>query len=220
MNTKSHKSADLYIGYVGYFILVMKMELMNRKIRPSIYIVLIALFAAIPVGIRIAFIMTGLSVIVQWTNIIGVFTFIGAIFLGPVAGIFIGFTGFLLSDVISPWGVSPYTILMGGTMAAIGFISGLTISYEDEMLFFEKVILIVKLYILMFIYDAITSIVGYLLWGLTLNDAIFYGIVGLFIPLYGGYLWLVGPITEATTSIITTILLDPIRRVFRETGVY
>ena len=190
------------------------------KIRKSQYIVLIALFSSLPVALRMAFIMSGLSIFVQWTNIIGIFAFLGAIFLGPMAGLFIGLIGFFLSDMVSPYGVSPFTLIMGGTMGIIAFASSFLIVYKGQRNILKNIILFVKLYILMFIYDIITSILGYLLWGLNINDAIFYGIVGLFIPLYGGFLWFVGPITEASTAIFTILLLDPIHKVLDSQSIY
>lgn len=195
------------------------MQLKNENIRYSVYVVLIALLASIPIALRIAFIMTGLSIVVQWVNIIAIFVYIGAIFLGPIAGLFIGLIGFFISDIISPYGVSPFTLITGGTIGIIGFIVGLTINYKKDISIYEKILLFIKIYVFTFLYDIITSILGYLLWGMNINDAIFYGLVGLFIPLYGGYLWFVGPITETTTAIITILLLKPVQKILEETSV-
>lgn len=70
----------------------------------------------------------------------------------------------------------------------------------------------ITLYLCVFFYDITTSALTYLISGLSPTNALIIGLIGLFIPVEGGWIFGIGPITEFTTSLLTTILITVLKK--------
>jgi thiamine transporter ThiT len=151
---------------------------------------------------------------IQFINLPAVIAILLAIFTGPLAGAMVGFLSFIVGDIFI--GIpGPWSIIGGFSLAAVAAIAGLLWQKRSEELEFIEIV--IGVYLLVFIYDISTSILGFYLWmGSTLPEAVILGLAGLFLPVSGGFAIFVGPLTEFTTGLTTGLLHPRIKNVFKE----
>jgi len=119
---------------------------------------------------------------------------------GPAAGVLTGIFSFALSDLLL--GLGPWTVVDSLLAGAIGGAWGmLRAKYRATVVF-------VLAFISEFAYDVLSS---YFLLLLFVHDpvaALVYSLLGLYLPVMGGYMIGVGPLTEAVTAGLTAALIS------------
>jgi energy-coupling factor transport system substrate-specific component len=151
---------------------------------------------------------------IQFINLPAVIAILVAIFLGPLAGAMVGFLSFMVGDLFI--GIpGPWSLIGGISLAAVAAFAGkIWQKRSDDLEFIE---LVIGIYLLVFVYDITTSILGFFLWmGFPLQEAILLGFAGLFLPVSGGFAIFVGPLTEFTTGLTTGLLYPRVKNVFKE----
>ena len=162
-------------------------------------ITLTANLAAAATALRL--IKNGAAGPIQFINLPGSFSILAGSMLGPISGFITGVISILTSDIILGAGI--WTIMTSTTCGLIGFISGIIWHRRKP----SKIEAVTLSYILFLSYDIITSITLYLPF-MSPPKALIVGITGLFLPIMGGSMYAIGPITELSSTIITTILLN------------
>jgi energy-coupling factor transport system substrate-specific component len=145
----------------------------------------------------------------QFVNFPGIFTLISGVMFGPITGVTVGFASYLFSDILL--GAGPWTAVNAFFMAIIGLVSGLIWSRKDKTKI-SKAGLGIGAYVLMFAFDVTTSWLLLITIGVEWFTALVIGLLGLFMPASGGFLIGVGPITEATTAVLTVMLVFALNR--------
>jgi uncharacterized membrane protein len=161
-----------------------------------------ALMVALAVALRL--LKSSMFGPIQFINFPGVFTIVSGIIFGPITGMVVGAGSYLLSDILI--GLPGYwtmtnMFLMGG----IGLITGL-IWKRGNRTDISKIGIGVGTYLIMLAFDIASSFAFYALSGSEMSVALFGGILGLFIPSGGGYIYGIGPITEAATAILVVVI--------------
>ena len=142
----------------------------------------------------------------QFVNFPGVFTLISGILFGPVIGTTVGFASYLLSDMLLGM-PGPWTVVNSILMAALGLTSGIIWSRKDKTKI-SRTGIGIGAYMLMFVFDILASGFLFVIIGMQWTTAFISGLIGLLLPgISGGYLIAVGPITEATTAILTVMIV-------------
>jgi len=162
---------------------------------------LAANFAASAVALR--FVKHSIVGPIQFINFPCAFTVVAGSLLGPVYGFVVGVLSFIVSDIFLGLGV--WTIVTSSLCGLIGVISGLIWNGRKA----SNVEVLVMSYTLYLMYDILTSFLLYLPLMPPL-EAFTIGVLGLFLPVMGGYLYAVGPITEFSSAFITSILVAKI----------
>jgi energy-coupling factor transport system substrate-specific component len=140
----------------------------------------------------------------QFINFPGIFTIVGGIIFGPIMGMTVGFTTYLISDFIL--GAGPWTIVNALLMGFFGALSG--ILWRKTNGNFSKIAMGIGVYVIMFAFDVLSSWILNMIFGWPPMIALVYGLLGLFMPNpTGGFMFGVGPITEATTSIVVVTIV-------------
>jgi hypothetical protein len=96
-------------------------------------------------------------------------------------------------------------------MGGIGFLSGL-IWGRNSVKQVGKLGLAVGSYIMLLAFDVTNSSALLVIMGFDWFSALIIGIVGLFLPAAGGYLYGVGPITEATTVLLIVTVVSMLKK--------
>jgi len=136
----------------------------------------------------------------QFVNLPLVFTFVAACAGGPRAGAVTGALTFLASDAVL--GLGPWTAVNSLVSSALGALWGLAgCRGRGPLRTF------VEAYLSTFAYDVVTSLALYIAIGLDARTALAYAIIGLFLPVMGGFMVGVGPLTEFTTAALATLLI-------------
>ncbi|TDA39194.1 MAG: hypothetical protein DSO08_02840 [Candidatus Methanomethylicota archaeon] len=146
----------------------------------------------------------------QFVNFPAVFTIIGGALLGPSSGLAAGLTTYILSDIMIGL-PGPWTIVNSVLMGGIGFLSGL-IWGRNSVKQVGKLGLAVGSYIMLLAFDVTNSWALLVIMGFDWFSALIIGIVGLFLPAAGGYLYGVGPITEATTVLLIVTVVSMLKK--------
>ncbi|MEM0307649.1 MAG: hypothetical protein QXO64_01765, partial [Thermofilaceae archaeon] len=68
-------------------------------------------------------------------------------------------------------------------------------------------------FLLVFLYDVVSSFALYVLFIGDARVALLYALVGLFFPVMGGYMVGIGPLTELVTAASVTLLINRINRI-------
>ena len=182
--------------------------LMEEKLPRVKMVTYTAMVIALAVSLRL--IKYSLFGSIQFVNFPAVFTIIGGALLGPSSGVAIGLSSYILSDIMiglpGPWTVVN-SILMGG----VGFLSGV-IWGRKGVKQVSKLGLAVGSYIMLLTFDITNSWALLVIMGFDWFSALIIGIVGLFLPAAGGYLYGVGPITEATTVILIVTIVTMLKK--------
>ncbi|MHA1754477.1 MAG: ECF transporter S component [Candidatus Odinarchaeia archaeon] len=162
----------------------------------TLRMVLTAIFTSLSVALRVfKHLIIGP---VQVINLPAVICFITALEIGAIPGFTVGFLSFLISDLLLGFGI--WTFVTASFMGLIGGILGL---FKEK--FKGKLLLFMVLFIFLFLNDVGTSVLLYIIIGFQPLDALVVGLIGLFLPAGGGYMFAVGPITEISTSILVVL---------------
>ncbi|MBC7112875.1 MAG: ECF transporter S component [Candidatus Methanomethyliales bacterium] len=167
-----------------------------------------AMVIALAVSLRI--IKYSLFGSVQFVNFPAVFTIIGGALLGPSSGLAAGLTTYILSDIMIGL-PGPWTIVNSVLMGGVGFLSGL-IWGRNSVKQVGKLGLAVGSYIMLLAFDITNSWALLVIMGFDWFSALIVGIVGLFLPAAGGYLYGVGPITELTTVLLIVTIVSMLKK--------
>jgi len=140
----------------------------------------------------------------QFVNFAAIFTIVGGVVFGPVVGLTVGFFSYLLSDMLL--GAGPWTLVDAVFMAGVGIIAGI-IWGRRPLMQIKKLELGIGVFLLMLANDIFTSWVLNVIFGYPVVWALIIGIIGLLWPVPGGFMIGVGPITEATTTILAVSIV-------------
>jgi len=165
-------------------------------------VTLVAVFSALGVSFRVA---KNLLTQLQFVNIPLLFAFVGSHVGGPLAGFLIAALTYLLSDLLILPGVwTLVNALLGGLTAAFfGLVSRGLASVEYRF---------AAAFLLCFLFDVASSAVLYVAFGLPPTVAVVTGMVGLFLPVMGGFMVGVGPLTEFTTALLSALVVEKVSR--------
>jgi len=147
----------------------------------------------------------------QFINFPAIFTIAGGILFGPVMGVTVGVTSYLLSDIII--GIpGPWTVVNALLMGAFGGASGLIWKKVDGN--FSKITMGIVVYLMVFAFDILSSGILNMVIGFPPAVAFIWGALGLFlpVPISGGFMFGIGPITEATTTIVVVTIVAVLLR--------
>lgn len=136
----------------------------------------------------------------QFVNISLVLAYLGSFFYGPFVGFLVGSMSYVVSDLLIFPG--PWTVVNAALAGLVAYIFGVLKKFFREYEF-----LFVLAFILTFLFDLLSSSTLYIVFGLNLFDAVFWGFVGLFLPVTGGGIIGVGPLTEFVTSFLCVFLI-------------
>lgn len=142
---------------------------------------------------------------IQFVNIPMAFAMLSGYLAGPIEGLVVGLLCFPVSDMFL--GVGPWTAVNSSLAALTGFIWGFLRGCRD------RVELFVAAFISELFYDVLSSVALLLINGVQLQAAFMMGFLGLFLPAGGGFLYLVGPVTEVSTSLLVSFLALKVRGV-------
>ena len=145
----------------------------------------------------------------QFVNFPAIFTIVGGVVFGPEVGLTVGLFSYLLSDMLL--GAGPWTMVDAVFMAAMGLIVGI-IWGRRPLMQVKKLELGIGVFVLMLSYDILTSWVLNIIFGYPVIWALIIGIIGLLGPAGGGFMFGVGPITEATTTILVVSVVFVLAR--------
>lgn len=145
----------------------------------------------------------------QFVNFPAIFTIVGGVVFGPIVGLTVGLSSYLLSDMVL--GAGPWTVVNALFIGVVGIITGL-IWGRMPFLKLKKIELGIGVYLLMLGFDIFNSWVLNIIWGYPWLWSLIYGLLGLLMPAGGGYMIGVGPITEATTTILTVSIIFVLAR--------
>ena len=168
----------------------------------SVKLSLIALFTSLAVLFRYA---KNVVTMVQFINFPLMFTIIGGMFFGYKTGCLVGILSYVLSDVLIFPGV--WTVVDSLLAGFIGFLWGF-IGRNRRV----GVELFVWIYLSVFLFDILSSVLLYIVMGLEPINALVWGFIGLFLPVFGGSLVGVGPVTEFFTSFLIYITYGELRK--------
>jgi energy-coupling factor transport system substrate-specific component len=145
----------------------------------------------------------------QFVNFPAIFTIVGGVVFGPIVGLTVGLSSYLLSDMVL--GAGPWTVVNAVFIGGVGIITGL-IWGRRPFHKIKKIELGIGVYLLMLGFDIFNSWALNIIWGYPWLWSLIYGILGLFMPAGGGYMIGVGPITEATTTVLTVSIVFVLAR--------
>jgi len=124
----------------------------------------------------------------------------------PLAGLLTGIMSYAVSDVL--FGIGPWTAVNSALCGLIGFAWGYVRSENPSFLF--PLSLTSE-----FLFDVANSSILYVIFGLRPLEALITGIIGLFLPVMGGTMIAIGPITEISTSLCVAIIRPKAQRVLK-----
>jgi len=136
----------------------------------------------------------------QFLNIPLALAFVASYLFGSKIGLMVGFFGYVFSDLLIYPGL--WTIVNSLAAGLVSYIFGLS-----SRRVIQGLVLFLEAFLLCFFFDLSTSTLLYILFGLDISKALVFAFIGLFLPVMGGYLIGVGPLTEFSTSILTVLLI-------------
>lgn len=157
----------------------------------------IAVFSALGIAVRL--LKHAIAGTLQFMNAPLLATIVAACIGGSTVGALTGVISFLASDAVL--GLGPWTLVNSMLAFLIGLVWG-RVSPN-----YSFVIVFTLSFLTVFAYDIISSFALYVLFIGDLRAALFYAFVGLYIPVMGGYLIGVGPLTETVTAALTALLI-------------
>ncbi len=175
--------------------------------RKSILVSYVGVFSALSVGVRLAKHAAFGSF--QFINIPLLFSMLAGALFGFKVGFGVGFVSFLVSD--SMLGLGLWTLVDGLICGSIG---GLWAKVEDR----DFTINFLLGYLSTFAYDVLTSWILYVMVGFNPVEAFLIGFVGLFLPVAGGGVLLIGPLTESSTALALAFVLPKMRNWLYSSG--
>ncbi len=142
----------------------------------------------------------------QFINFPLIVTLVAGYIGGKIVGLLVGLLSFFISDLFLS--VGPWTIYNSIVSALLGVTWSLIRRIND------RIFLFIIAYLSAFVYDIITSILFYLTFlNCHLFEAFILAIVGLFLPIMGGYIYCIGPITELSTATLVVLLIRSLERI-------
>ncbi|MHA1713961.1 MAG: ECF transporter S component [Candidatus Ranarchaeia archaeon] len=153
----------------------------------------------------------------QFVNLSAVISFLAAVLIGWRSGAIVGFFGYLVSDffIALP---GPWTLVNGILLAFCAVIVSFTIGSPEIK---PGPQFVISIYLIMLLFDILSSwFTLYIIVGGSLLTTFFIGVLGLFIPMSGGFYFGVGPITEFVTAFLTALLVRPIDQVIKEVNIF
>jgi len=143
---------------------------------------------------------------IQVINFPFMFTLIASS-ISPCAGLLTGIMSYAVSDVL--FGIGPWTLVNSVLCGIIGLIWGYIRTERGEVLFLLS-------FLSEFMFDIANSSILYMLLGLSPIQALIIGLIGLFLPVMGGSIFLIGPMTEVTTSLGVALIRPRLKKILRE----
>jgi energy-coupling factor transport system substrate-specific component len=177
-----------------------------KHFNTTIKIVLTGLLASSAIALRIF--KHAIIGPIQIINLPAVFTILAGLILGPISGSTVGIISYVSSDFLLGFG--PWTIVTSIFMGLIGGIFGLIKNKISNP--YQLFILIV---VFLFINDIFTSTLLYMLT-LDFFNAFILSLIGLFLPVQGGFMIGIGPITEISSAFLVVISAPYIMRAISE----
>lgn len=190
----------IFFNMDGYTIHIMLNG--SVKLSRSKKIAYTSLMIALAVALRL--IKYSLFGNLQFVNFPGIFTIVSGIFFGPVTGTVVGFSSYLLSDMLIGM-PGPWTVVNMLFMGSLGMLSGLLWNRKNRS-GISKFGVGIGTYIMMLGFDIMTSVLLLVVMQYPLQLAFITGILGLFVPVGGGYMYAIGPVTELTTAILVVAI--------------
>ncbi|QOJ78588.1 ECF transporter S component [Infirmifilum lucidum] len=162
----------------------------------------VAVFTSLAVVFRV---LKNIATPIQLVNIPLALALTSAILYGARVGFLVGLLSYIFSDVL---------IFPGVWSIVNGILAGLIATlyrwvYTPEA---GRAFNFVATFLLVFAFDILTSGLLYVLFGVSVLEAFIVGLVGLFFPVMGGYLVGIGPLTETSTSLLTIMLIEELKR--------
>ncbi len=163
----------------------------------SIHIASIAIFSGLGVAFRV--LKTYLTP-AQFINIPLVFSFVSGYFFNALTALFVGLLTYLISDILIFPG--PWTLINPFLAGIVSYLWTLACRKLNSL---TEIFIVTFLSVLLF--DITSSMAFYLMFGFNLFNAAIISIIGLFLPVFGGWMIGVGPITEFSTALLTCLLI-------------
>ncbi|AKG38202.1 hypothetical protein MA03_01340 [Infirmifilum uzonense] len=179
-----------------YWIFVQDLEMKSKELS------LVAIFVSLSIALRV---LKNLATTVQFVNIPLAFALLASTLYGPHVGFLVGFLSYFLSDLLIFPGI--WTLINSILAGFTAFLYPHFI-YDRK----DKVVFFISTFLSIFLFDIFSSVVLYILFGVRLQEAILVSIVGLFLPVMGGYLIGVGPLTEFVTAFLVVALYEGLKR--------
>ena len=173
--------------------------------KKSLRISLVSILTASSVSFR--FIKNSLTAF-QFVNFPLAFAMIAGFIMSYQEGFLVGFLSFVISDLMILPGI--WTIIDSLVAGFIGFIWG----FLRNILRNSLEAFIVS-YISTLFYDIVSSTAFYMVFGLDFMSALISGIIGLFLPIFGGNILGIGPITEGITSFLVVSLIFYAKKILK-----
>ncbi|MEZ0346745.1 MAG: ECF transporter S component [Infirmifilum sp.] len=159
-----------------------------------------AVFVSLSVSLRI---VKNALTSIQFLNIPLLFALVASAIYGSKIGFLVGFFSYFLSDLMIFPGI---WTLVNSTCAGLTAFFYHFVAKSSE----GKTVHFVVTFLFLLAFDVITSTLLYIAFGLEFLKAVIFSFVGLFLPVMGGYLIGVGPLTEALTSLLVVLLIEEI----------
>lgn len=163
---------------------------------------LVAVFTSLSAAMRI---VKNTVITLQFINIPLAFAFTAAALYGAKVGFLVGFLSYVISDVLIFPGV--WTLVNAPLAGLTAWLYGALQGHSES-----RVHRFVLTFMLVFLFDILSSGLLYIAFGVGPIEALLTGLIGLFLPVMGGYMVGVGPLTEATTSALTVLLIEGLHR--------
>lgn len=165
---------------------------------------LISVFSALAIAARL--LKHAFAGTFQFVNIPLIATMVAAHAGGLLVGALTGLLSFAGSDMVL--GLGPWTLVNSLLACIIGVIWGLTNTRS-----IGPTRLFTLAFLLTFFYDVMSSFALYVFFIGDARAALLYALIGLFVPVMGGFMVGVGPLTEIVTATLTTLLIDRINKI-------
>ncbi|RLE74531.1 MAG: hypothetical protein DRJ56_07345 [Thermoprotei archaeon] len=147
---------------------------------------------------------------VQFVNLPLSMAMVAGYLAGPASGFTVGLASFVLSDMLLGLGV--WTIYDALASALVGMAWGYLRGVECGATLFTLS------YLSALAYDLATSVAFYstFMGAASPLTVLAVAVTGLFVPVAGGSLYAVGPVTEALTALLTSVVVRRVRQVVGE----
>jgi len=141
----------------------------------------------------------------QFVNIPLALAYLAAGLFSPYVGLAVAALSYLISDLILFPGM--WTLVDSALAAVVAFLFG--VFYRR---FESRIAAFIVAFLLTFFYDILSSSLLYVIFGLKPWEAFAWGFIGLFLPIMGGGMIGVGPLTEFSTSLLALVLIESVAR--------
>jgi len=146
----------------------------------------------------------------QFVNFPAAFTIVGGLVFDFKSGAVIGVMSFVVSDLLLGY-AGVWTVFTSLSMGLVGILSPLMRRLDADS---SMVSLGVSSYLLVLIYDVLSSVTSFALY-VPLQVAFAWSIIGLFLPSPPA-LYPVGLVTEIVTVSVVVLIYSPVKRALKE----